>query len=100
MKKALSKVLTVFLVVSMMLCGCATDVLVQSSQEMSSEVVISDTYTFSKEESNDTAEDMVWIPTSGIRYHKKPNCSNMKNPKKVSKSKAESLGYTPCKKCY
>ena len=100
MKKALSKVLTVFLVVSMLLCGCATDVLVQSSQEMSSEVVISDTYTFSKEESNDTAEDMVWIPTSGIRYHKKPNCSNMKNPRQVTKSTAESSGYTPCKNCY
>ncbi len=45
-------------------------------------------------------EDMVWIPQSGSKYHSKANCSNMKNPRQVSKSKAIGLGYGACKKCY
>ena len=42
----------------------------------------------------------VWIPESGKKYHSISSCSGMKNPSQVSKSKAESMGYTPCKKCY
>ena len=45
-------------------------------------------------------EQMVWIPQSGKKYHSHSSCSNMKNPSHVSLSKAESMGYTPCKKCY
>ncbi len=45
-------------------------------------------------------EDMVWIPESGSKYHSKSTCSNMNNPSQVTKSRAESLGYTPCKRCY
>lgn len=40
--------------------------------------------------------ERVWIPRSGSKYHRSPTCSNMKNPTQVSKSKALSLGYTPC----
>ena len=43
---------------------------------------------------------MVWIPKSGSKYHSDPDCSNMKDPSQVSLSQAESLGYTPCKKCW
>ncbi len=44
---------------------------------------------------------MVWIPTNGGRkYHTRSGCSNMKNPKQVTVSKAESSGYTPCKRCH
>lgn len=43
---------------------------------------------------------MVWIPESGSRYHCDPDCSNMKNPSKVSLNKAKQLGYTACKRCY
>ena len=44
---------------------------------------------------------MVWIPTKGgTKYHSKSSCSNMDNPEKVTKSQAESLGFTPCKRCY
>lgn len=42
----------------------------------------------------------VWIPQSGKKYHSHSSCSGMKNPSKVTVSKAESLGYTPCKKCW
>jgi len=42
----------------------------------------------------------VWIPKTGSKYHSKPNCSNMKNPKQVSLSYAVSAGYEACKKCY
>lgn len=45
-------------------------------------------------------ETMVWIPKSGSKYHSDPECSNMKDPALVSLSQAESMGYTPCKKCW
>ena len=48
-----------------------------------------------------SSSSMVWIPTNGgKKYHSHSGCSNMKNPKKVSLSKAKSLGFTACKKCY
>ena len=46
------------------------------------------------------AGSQVWIPKSRKKYHSTPSCSGMKNPTKVSKSYAVSVGYTPCKKCY
>ncbi|HIR86529.1 MAG TPA: MBL fold metallo-hydrolase [Candidatus Limivicinus faecipullorum] len=51
-------------------------------------------------EQSQTQETMVWIPKSGSKYHSDPECSNMKDPSQVSLSQAESLGYTPCKKCW
>lgn len=45
------------------------------------------------------AEQMVWIPKSGTKYHRTATCSNMNNPTKVTKSTAISRGYAPCKKC-
>ena len=43
---------------------------------------------------------MVWIPNSGTKYHSHSSCSNMENPTQVTVSEAQSLGFTPCKKCY
>ncbi len=44
---------------------------------------------------------MVWIPTNGgTKYHTRPGCSNMENPEQVTKSEAESLGFSPCKRCH
>lgn len=46
--------------------------------------------------------EMVWLSETGSKYHNKPNCGRM-NPDKawqVSRSKAESMGYDACKKCY
>ena len=44
----------------------------------------------------------VWIASSGrgTKYHSDPDCSNMKDPIKISLSKAKAQGYTACKKCY
>ena len=47
-----------------------------------------------------TSGEMVWIPSSGSKYHSNPGCSNMKNPTQVTKDEAISRGYEPCKKCY
>lgn len=44
--------------------------------------------------------EMVWIPATGKKYHRKSSCSNMKNPTQVSRSEAITRGYEPCKKCY
>lgn len=45
-------------------------------------------------------ERMVWIPTNGgNKYHSKPSCSKMKNPKEISLEQATKSGYTACQKC-
>ena len=49
---------------------------------------------------NSGSSTMVWIPKSGKKYHRSSSCSNMKNPSQVTLQKAQSLGYTPCSKCY
>ncbi len=49
---------------------------------------------------NSGSSTMVWIPKSGKKYHRSSLCSNMKNPSQVTLEKAQSLGYTPCSKCY
>lgn len=48
------------------------------------------------------AGDTVYLPATGEKYHKIPNCGKM-NPDKaraVSISDAISRGYQPCTKCY
>ncbi len=42
----------------------------------------------------------VWIPRTGSKYHKSSRCSNMRSPSKVSLSKAKSMGYKKCSKCW
>ena len=49
---------------------------------------------------NSGSSTIVWIPKSGKKYHRSSSCSNMKNPSQVTLEKAQSLGYTPCSKCY
>lgn len=51
-------------------------------------------------ESQQPQEEMVWVPSSGSKYHSRSSCSGMKNPSEVTLSKAESMGYTPCKRCH
>ena len=45
-------------------------------------------------------EEMVWIPSSGSKYHSNSGCSNMENPTQVAISEAEAMGYGPCKRCH
>lgn len=49
--------------------------------------------------SSTSIEQMVWVPRSGKKYHKKSTCSNMKNPRQVTVSEAKKFGFTPCSKC-
>lgn len=44
--------------------------------------------------------DMVWIPNSGSKYHSHSGCSNMKNPRQVTKQEAINQGFDACKKCW
>ena len=42
----------------------------------------------------------VWVSATGSKYHSSPSCSNMRSPIEMTKSDAESRGYTKCSKCY
>ena len=50
--------------------------------------------------SSSSSNDMVWISSSGTKYHRRSNCSNMKNPWQVTLQDAINQGRSPCKKCY
>lgn len=45
-------------------------------------------------------EEMVWIPSSGSKYHSRSGCSGMKNPTQITLSDAKAKGYTACKRCH
>ena len=45
-------------------------------------------------------EEYVYISRTGSKYHGRPTCGRMKSSSKVTLSKAESMGLTPCMKCY
>lgn len=49
-----------------------------------------------------TQSGTVYIASSGngTKYHSNPNCSRMKDATPMTRSEAEALGYTSCKKCY
>lgn len=50
---------------------------------------------------NFTSEVKVWIPTKGgKKYHSRAGCSNMIDPKEVTKSQAIKQGFTACGRCY
>ncbi len=50
--------------------------------------------------SNNEKVQMVWIASSGNKYHTKSNCSNMKSPRQISLNDAKNQGYTACKRCH
>lgn len=81
------------LLVTTIFTGCFYDIYAVKEIESEKETVNILTKDVSK-------ELCVWIPTYGIRYHSKASCSNMNQPSFVTKQKAVSLGYTPCKKCW
>lgn len=53
-----------------------------------------------EEPQEEPQEEMVWIPSSGSKYHSNAGCSNMENPTEVPISKAKSRGFGPCGRCY
>ena len=50
--------------------------------------------------SHDEKVEMVWVPSTGTKYHSKSTCSNMKSPRQIPLEDAKKQGYTACKKCY
>ncbi|MDL2205674.1 hypothetical protein LJC33_02040 [Eubacteriales bacterium OttesenSCG-928-N13] len=51
--------------------------------------------------SGGATEGMVWIPTrGGVKRHKDPNCSGMKDPDQVAVQDAIDQNYEKCKKCW
>lgn len=43
----------------------------------------------------------VWISMNGgTKYHSIPTCSDMVSPRRVTLAKAQTLGYTPCRRCF
>ena len=56
----------------------------------------------SKNSKTDTKTTMVYLPATGKKYHRIPNCGTM-NPSKarrVSLSEAQCSGYTACTNCW
>lgn len=50
--------------------------------------------------SNDEKIEMVWVASSGSKYHSRSTCSNMTSPRQISLDDAKKQGYTACKKCH
>lgn len=49
---------------------------------------------------NEEKVQMVWVASSGTKYHSKSSCSNMTSPRQISLEDAKEAGYTACKKCH
>lgn len=47
----------------------------------------------------ETKMHSVYVPRSGVRFHRWRSCSSMSNPHEIPRWQAESLGYTPCSNC-
>lgn len=47
-----------------------------------------------------TQGTVVWVSSSGTKYHNNPNCSKMRSPVQMDLLEAIEKGYQPCGKCY
>lgn len=95
MKKHVRVLAVVLALCFSMLCPAASAANAQTAACKSSTATVQTISTGKK------TEEMVWIPThGGKKYHSKSTCSNMKDPDKVTLSKAKAEGFTACKKCY
>lgn len=59
-------------------------------------------WSFGTNITNGSTGELVWLAEKGKKYHSKPDCGNM-NPDtsyQVTLSKAQSMGYPPCKNCH
>ena len=56
--------------------------------------------TLDNSSSDDEKVEMVWISSSGNKYHSKSTCSGMKSPRQISLDEAIERGFTACKKCH
>ena len=60
----------------------------------------SETTTPDNSTNNEEKVQMVWVASSGTKYHSKSSCSNMTSPRQISLEDAKEAGYTACKKCH
>ena len=49
---------------------------------------------------DDEEVEMVWVSSSGKKYHSRATCSGMTSAKEIPLEDAEKQGYTACKKCH
>ena len=71
-----------------------------SDSTVNSAVSNNEAATSSTNGSGEQNNETVWVSENGTKYHSKPDCSNMKTASEMPKSNAETLGYSPCKRCY
>lgn len=71
-----------------------------SSGPSSNNNTTSSTQSSTQNNNSASSGDMVWIPNSGSKYHSHSGCSNMKNPRQVTKQEAINQGFDACKKCW
>ncbi len=71
-----------------------------TSETIKNNITTSSTKSTTTTQNDDYQSNYVWIPQSGKKYHSHSGCSGMKNPSKITESKAESLGYSPCSRCW
>lgn len=58
------------------------------------------TYPTMTQTKSEAEDNIVWITTSGKKYHNNPNCSKMRSPIQIDLLEAIEKGYEPCGKCY
>ena len=71
-----------------------------SSGPSSNNNTTSSTQSSTQNNNSASSGDIVWIPNSGSKYHSHSGCSNMKNPRQVTKQEAINQGFDACKKCW
>ena len=82
----------------------------QSEESYTSDSDSSSTTDYAESDDSDSAaisdnsdqeqQNMVWVNGTGKKYHRRSDCSNMKNAYQVTEEEAENMGKEPCKKCY
>ena len=104
MRKTLSLVLALLLLLCMGACGEAEQPADSSSSHagLSSVVVIESEDETSEEEAPppEAPTEWVYVSRTGKCYHSLSYCSNMQSPLKMSKAEAIERGRRPCQNCY
>lgn len=102
MKKALSLVLAFLLLLCMGACG-------ETEPSSSSHAGVSSTFSYAEIEDESSEEEApqpeapaewVYVSRTGKCYHSISDCSNMKQPLRMTKTEAIERGRRPCQNCY
>ena len=102
MRKTLSLVLALLLLLCMGACG-------ETEPSSSSHAGVSSTFSYAEIEDEASEEEApqpeapaewVYVSRTGKCYHSISYCSNMQSPLKMSKAEAIERGRRPCQNCY